>query len=108
MLLLSTPLGYPEGDMSDLPVDQILDLAKKFGVINVRVFGSRARGDATSHSDLDLLVEYADGTSLLDVIGFEQELEELLGVKVETVSDRALHPIIRDRVLAEAVPLFAA
>ena len=94
--------------MSDLPVEQILELAHRFGVTNVRIFGSRARGDATSESDLDLLVEYADGTSLLDVIGFEQELEGLLGIKVETVSDRTLHPIIRDRVLAEAIPLVAA
>jgi predicted nucleotidyltransferase len=106
--LFDGALGYPEGDMHDLPVDQILELAKRFGVINVRVFGSRARGDATSDSDLDLLVEYTDGTSLLDVIGFEQELEEMLGVQVETVSDRALHPAIRDRVLAEAIPLVAA
>lgn len=94
--------------MHDLPVDEILELAKRFGVINVRLFGSRARGDAVSGSDLDLLVEYADGTSLLDVIGFEQELEEMLGIPVETVSDTTLHPAIRDRVLAEAIPLVAA
>jgi predicted nucleotidyltransferase len=108
MQLSAEALGYSESDMGDLPAEQILELAKRFGVTNVRVFGSRARGDATSDSDLDLLVEYTDGTSLLDVIGFEQELEELLGVKVETVSERALHPIIRDRILAEAVPLVAA
>jgi uncharacterized protein len=94
--------------MTDLPVNRILEAATKHGIGNVRVFGSRARGDATSESDLDLLVEFSDETSLLDVIAFEQELQDLLGIRVETASDRTLHPIIKDRVLAEATPLITA
>ena len=87
---------------------RILEVAERYGIEDVRVFGSRARGDSTQESDLDLLVKYREGTSLLDVIGFEQDLEEMLGIKVETVSEKSLHPIIRDRVLAEAKPLVAA
>lgn len=91
-----------------LPAEDILRVAAKFGVTNVRVFGSRARGDASPDSDLDLLVEYGQGMSLFDVIAFEQELEETLGLRVESVSEGALHRVIKDKVLAEAIPLVAA
>jgi predicted nucleotidyltransferase len=94
--------------IEDLPVEQIVGIGEKYGIRNVRLFGSRARGDASHTSDLDLLVEYADGMSLLDVIGFEQELSDILGIVVETVSEVSLHPLIKDRVLAEATPLVAA
>ncbi len=94
--------------MTELPATQILEIAQGYGVSNVRVFGSRARGDALPASDLDLLVSFSPGTSLFDVIGFEQDLEELLGFRVEAVSEKALHPLIKDRVLAEARPLVAA
>ena len=94
--------------MTALPVDEILRIAQKHGVRNVRVFGSRARGEETPESDLDLLVEYGENMSLLDVIGFEQELEEAIGIHVETFSERSLHRLIQERVLAEAKPLVAA
>jgi predicted nucleotidyltransferase len=94
--------------MDDLPAEQILEIATRYGVSHVRVFGSRARGDATPTSDLDLLVRFSPGTSLYDVIGFEQDLEELLGFEVQAVSEKALHPVIRDHVLSEARPLIAA
>jgi predicted nucleotidyltransferase len=94
--------------MDSLPVAEILEIAQRFGVTNVRVFGSRARGDASPTSDLDLLVKFSPGTSLFDVIGFEQELEDILGIHVDAISETALHPVIKDRVLAEARPLVAA
>lgn len=94
--------------MSDLPTDEILKIVEKYGVKNVRVFGSRARGDSLPDSDLDLLVDYGDHMSLFDVIRLEQELEDLLGLRVETVSETSLHRVIKDRVLAEAKPLIAA
>jgi predicted nucleotidyltransferase len=58
---------------------EILELAAQHGARNVRVFGSVARGDDRSGSDVDLLVEVESGRTLLDVIGLEQDLEELLG-----------------------------
>jgi predicted nucleotidyltransferase len=83
----------------------ILDAAARHGATNVRVFGSVARGEATDASDLDLLVEMAPNRSLLDRIALMHDLEDLLGRKIEVVNERALHPLLRDRVLAEGVRL---
>jgi len=85
--------------------DEILASAAKHGALNVRVFGSVARGEADSQSDIDLLVEFQRGTSLLGHAALIQELEDLLGVKVDVVSDRGLRERVRDRVLHEAVAL---
>lgn len=84
---------------------EILAIAARHGARNVRVFGSVARGEAGPESDLDILVEMEPGTSLMDHVELMQDLEDLLGPKVDVVSDRALHWYIRDRVLAEATSL---
>jgi len=84
---------------------EILAIAARHGARNVRVFGSVARGEAGPESDLDVLVEMEPGTSLMDHIALMQDLEDLLGRKVDVVSDKALHWYIRERVLAEATPL---
>ena len=83
----------------------ILETAAHYGFSNVRVFGSVARGEARPDSDLDLLAQPGPETSLFDHIGLEQDLEDMLGHKVDVVSEGALHWYIRDRVLAEARPL---
>lgn len=80
-------------------------LVERYGVTQVRVFGSMARGDATAASDVDLLVLPLPGTSLFDLGGFAADAEALLGRHVEVVSERALSPLIRRRALAEAEPL---
>ena len=85
--------------------DEILRICAKYGARNVRVFGSVARGDADEHSDIDLLVEFDTERSLLDHAGLWLELQELLGVKVDVVSERGLKTRIRERVLQEAIPL---
>jgi predicted nucleotidyltransferase len=85
--------------------DEILRICAKYGARNVRVFGSVARGDADEHSDIDLLVEFDTERSLLDHAGLWLELQELLGVKVDVVSERGLKARIRERVLQEAIPL---
>ncbi len=84
---------------------EILAVARKRGARNVRIFGSVARGDAGPDSDVDILVEFEPGRSLLDHAGLMLDLSELLGCKVDVVTDRGLRPRIRDRVLLEAVPL---
>lgn len=85
--------------------DEILKLAAAFGASNVRVFGSASRGEETQASDIDFLVEWSDQTSLSDWVGFQQEVERLIGARVDVVSEKSLHWYIRDKVLAEARPL---
>ncbi|MCX6617045.1 MAG: nucleotidyltransferase family protein [Acidobacteria bacterium] len=83
----------------------ILAVANQHGAKNVRLFGSVVRGEAAAASDIDLLVHMDEGRSLLDLVGFWQDLEQLLGCKVDVLADDGLSPYLRDRILAEAVPL---
>jgi predicted nucleotidyltransferase len=85
--------------------EEILSIAARHGARNVRVFGSVARGEDDDKSDIDLLVEFESGRSLLDHAGLWLELQDLLGCKVDVVSERGIKPRIRERVLREAVPL---
>jgi predicted nucleotidyltransferase len=80
-------------------------LAAAHGVRRLRVFGSRARGDATGASDLDPLVDLGPKRDLLDLAGFKLDVEELLGCRVDVVTEAALSPYLRDRILAEAKAL---
>jgi hypothetical protein len=89
----------------ELPVADILRIAREHGASNVRVFGSRARGDAQADSDLDLLVTLDPTRSLLDLVALKQDLEDLLVWSVDVVTENGLSPYLRDRILAEALPL---
>jgi uncharacterized protein len=80
-------------------------IAAAHGALNVRLFGSVRRGESNSFSDLDLLVDMAEGRSLFDLVALGNELEEALGVEVDVVTERSLSPYLRDRILAEAVAL---
>lgn len=84
---------------------KILALAEKYGASNVRVFGSVARGEAHVDSDVDFLIDLEPGRSLLDHIGFKQELEDLLGRSVDVATPKMLHECIKDKVLQDARPL---
>jgi predicted nucleotidyltransferase len=70
--------------------DDILRIAARYGAYNVRIFGSVARGEADSESDIDLLVNMEPGRSLLDLCGFLIDLEEMLGCKVDVVTEKGL------------------
>ncbi|MGB5975035.1 MAG: nucleotidyltransferase family protein [Nodosilinea sp.] len=84
---------------------KILALAEKYGASNVRVFGSVARGEAQTDSDVDFLIGLEPGRSLLDHIGLKQDLEDLLGRSVDVAESVTLHDLIRDRVLRDAIAL---
>lgn len=85
--------------------ERILELAARHGASNVRVFGSLARGEGSESSDLDLLVTLEEQRSLLDLVGLKQDIEDLLHRPVDVLTEPALSPYVRDRVLAEAMPL---
>jgi predicted nucleotidyltransferase len=84
---------------------EILRAAEEFGARNIRLFGSIARGEAESKSDLDLLVEMEPGRSYLDLIGFWQALQDRLGCHVDVITDGGINPHLKDSIYKDAVPL---
>jgi len=94
--------------MERFPADVRADMLRvcaQYGARKVRLFGSMARGDAGASSDVDILVDFEPSRSLLDRVALTQDLEDLLGRKVQVVTEKALHWYIRDRILDQAVPL---
>ncbi len=85
--------------------EAILEIARKHGAHDIRVFGSVARGDAMEGSDLDLIVRFDEGRTLLDQGGLLMELRTFLGMKVDVISEGALTGRFGQAVLQEAVPL---
>jgi len=85
--------------------DDIRAIASKHGAFNIRIFGSVVRGDAGPDSDIDFLIDAGPTTSSWFPAGLILDLEEMLGYRVEVVTEKALNPYIRDSVLREAVPL---
>lgn len=84
---------------------EIVSLAERYGLYDVRVFGSMARGDANENSDVDLLVTAPEGTSGFALGGLLMDVSQLLGRKVDVVTERALRPSLRGRILQEAIRL---
>ena len=84
---------------------EILRLAERYRTGEVRVFGSVVRGDNTDKSDVDVLVKPRCGCSLFDLGGLLEDLQELLGCRVDLVTEDGLKPRLRERVLKEAIPL---
>lgn len=85
--------------------DRILEIALKHGAKNVRIFGSVVRGEAQPNSDIDFLVDLGEPLSPWFPVGLIHDLEALLGHKVDVVTEKSLHYLIRDRVLREAQSL---
>ncbi len=85
--------------------EEILKIAAKHGAHNVRVFGSVARDEAGPDSDIDFLVDMEPGRSLLDLSGLWSDLNELLGRKVDVVTEQGIYWLLRRRILKEARPL---
>jgi len=85
--------------------EDILKIAARYGAYNVRIFGSAARGEADTQSDVDFLVNLESGRSLLDLGALLMDLQDLLNREVDVVTEAGLRPRIRNRVLSEAMPL---
>ena len=85
--------------------EDIIRLSGKHGAKNIRIFGSVARGEERLDSDIDILVELDKDRSLLDLSGLSLDLQQLLGCKVDVLTEKSLHWYIRDRILREARPL---
>ncbi len=85
--------------------EEILKVAAKHGAKNIRVFGSVARGEADQESDIDFLVDFESGRSLMDVGSLLMDLQDLLGRRVDIVEPEGLHWYIRDKILKEAIAI---
>lgn len=85
--------------------NEILGIAARWGARRVRVFGSVARGESQPTSDVDLLVDFEPGRSLLDHGGLQMDLQEALDCHVDVVTARAMRPRFRERVEQDAVAL---
>jgi len=84
---------------------EILLIARQHGIVNLRIFGSVARGDETPQSDIDFLVDLEEGRTLFDLGGALVRFQELLGRKVDVVTERGLHWYLREQIMKEARPL---
>jgi predicted nucleotidyltransferase len=85
--------------------EEIKRLAARRGALNLRVFGSVARGESDAQSDIDFLVDLEPGRSLLDLGRLQRDLERLLASRIDVVSSRGLRDRVRESVLRDAVPL---
>ena len=94
----------------DVDETKLAELCRRYRVRELAVFGSAARGEMRPESDIDLLVEFLPEAEigLVEYAGLMLDLSELLGRKVDLVSKRALKPLIRDAVIREARPIYAA
>jgi predicted nucleotidyltransferase len=86
-------------------IDEIRQIASRHGASNVRLFGSIARGDENEDSDLDLIVSFDPGRTLLDHGALVMDLQELLGFRVDVLSEAGLKGRFREQALREAVPI---
>jgi predicted nucleotidyltransferase len=85
--------------------NEILFVARQHGIVNIRIFGSVARGEDNLQSDIDLLVDLEEGRTLFDLGGALVKLQDLLGRKVDIVTERGLHWYLREKIIKEAKPL---
>ena len=84
---------------------ELLALAERHGITDVRVFGSMSRGDSDEASDVDLLVKLRPGMTGLALAGLLGDAQDLLQRKVDVLTEGALHPALREQILQDALPL---
>jgi predicted nucleotidyltransferase len=86
---------------------RILPLLKEAGVVRSSLFGSFVRGEQTEVSDIDILIEFPKGKSLLDLVGLEMKLEQAVGRKVDLLTYNSLSPYLRDTIQNTQLPILS-
>lgn len=99
------PLSGPTGRRVAAHRNEVHEVLRRHGVTDPEIFGSVARGDDHEDSDLDLLVDFAPGTDIIDIIGIQRELQELLGVPVDLVPRTDLKERVSERATKDLLPL---
>ncbi len=89
-------------------IDRLIEICRKNDVAMVGIFGSVARGEATAQSDIDLLVKFAKRKSLLALVRLERDLSSALGRKVDLLTEAAISPYLRERILGELQVIYEA
>ncbi len=93
--------------VTDEMIRDLVDILRKHGAKRIEIFGSLARGDATTKSDIDVIVEFKERKSLLELVDIEQELEEKLGKKIDLLTREAISPYLINRIKKEAKVIFS-
>ena len=93
--------------ITDEMIRDLVDILRKHGAERIEIFGSLARDDATTKSDIDVIVEFKERKSLLELVGIEQELEEKLGKKIDLLTREAISPYLINRIKKEAKVIFS-
>src|SRR3989442_15415007 len=88
--------------------DKLIDICRHNDVARIGVFGSSARGETTADSDIDLLVEFSKRKSLLSLVALEREMSVALGKKVDLLTEAAISPYLRDRILQDLRIIYEA
>ena len=91
--------------MDDL-LRKLIAMLRRHGAKKIAIFGSYVRGEAKEGSDLDVIVEFSERKSLLDIVAIEQELEDALGIKIDLLTKKSISPYLIDRIEKEARVIF--
>ena len=96
----------PMKNLLSLNQNQIVDFCQKNGISFLGVFGSYAKGKATAESDIDLLVRFSQNISLLDLVRLENALSNVLGKRVDLVTESSISPYLKKQILLETQKIY--
>lgn len=85
--------------------EKVTPILKQANITKAALFGSQVRGDMTVNSDIDILVDIPRGTTLLDLVGIKQDLENILNKKVDLITYNSIHPKLKDSILSNQYPI---
>jgi predicted nucleotidyltransferase len=95
-------------NMNKADQDIIINICRENDISMIGIFGSTARGEVTEYSDIDLLVKLSKPKSLLSLVKLERNLSEALGRKVDLLTEKAISPYLKDRIMKELMVIYEA